>query len=163
MKLTITPSELVEMCVWDDYSYYCLDKKVDPLALLEANEEFTIEQNDALVCGILKIIENNNIPHKFNEYVGHFLSVRSSKVEKSFMIRKSILLSHIEKFSKKFPPEFKPSIIYKKPIESALRYAAEVFNNIDNLKVTKVTDNMGTHEFILSSAVKKQLNRHTQV
>ena len=160
MRIITKPSELVEMCVWDDYTYYCLDKSKDPVELLKNDEEFEINQEDALVCGILKIIETNNIPHKFNEYVNHFLSVRSTKVENSFMIRKSILLNHVEKFKKKFPPEYEPSIMFKQPISETLTYCDEILSKLEELDIKKVTDNMGTHEFLLSSAVKKQLNYH---
>jgi hypothetical protein len=161
MKLITKPSEIVEMCVWDDYVYYCLDKDIDPNELLEEDKEFEISQKDALVCGILKVIETNNISHKFNEYVAHFLSVRSSKVNNTFMIRKNILIEHVLNFKKKFPSTYKPRISYKDEIERALGYADEFIENVNKLDITKITDKMGVHEFILTSGAKKQLNQYT--
>ena len=69
MQIKILPEDLVRRCLWDSYVYYVLGSDKDAEQLLKENKEFEISERDALVIGLLKVIETSNLIHKFNTYV----------------------------------------------------------------------------------------------
>ena len=66
MKITIFPEDLVKRCVWDNYTYYVVGSEKEAEKILKENKEFDLSERDALVIGILKVIETDNLIHKFN-------------------------------------------------------------------------------------------------
>jgi len=161
MRILITPKQLVELCVWDDYIYFCLDtKKVNVKELLDENVEFEIDQKDALVIGLTKVIETNNFIHKFNEYLMHLISIKSSKQETTFMCKKHLITPAIIKFKNKFPAEYTPGDYYKQDLADVLKYVDDVYEKVDALPTKSIKDKMGTYDYIQSNAIKKQLCFH---
>ena len=70
MTIKIQPEDIVRRCLWDNYVYYILagsDKEAE--RLLAENQEMEISEKDALVIGLLKVIDTDNLIHKFNNHV----------------------------------------------------------------------------------------------
>ena len=66
MKITICASELIKRCLWDNYVYYIVGSEKEAEKILKEELQFEISERDALVIGLLKIIETKNLIHKFN-------------------------------------------------------------------------------------------------
>ena len=66
MQITIQPEELIKMCLWDSYVYYILGSDKEAEKILKENKEMAISERDALIIGLLKVIETDNLIHKFN-------------------------------------------------------------------------------------------------
>lgn len=160
MTIKIFPSDIIERCVWDSYEYYVLDKSIDVQKHIEENEEFEISEKDALVIGILKCVETDNLVHRFNQYLEHYMNNRSYKVSDIFKVRKRGLMIHITDFNKKFPKYWKPNALYQKGLTDVLTYAESIYKTIDELPVEKVTEKNITHEYINCNAIKKILTYH---
>jgi len=97
MKITIRPSGIIKRCCWDAYVYYVLKSDKEGQKLLEADEEFEISEKDALVMGLLKVIETDNLIHKFNGYIVEVL-MNKSMGRKELMIRKKTFDLAFDKF-----------------------------------------------------------------
>ena len=160
MKITICPTDIIERCLWDDFEYYVLSKDVNVDEFITNNEEFDIEENDALVIGLLKCVETNNLSHRLNQYVQHFVSNRAFSVEKKFYVKKKLLLDTIKKFEKKFPSTWIPKPQYKATLVSVLEYLNHLLEAVGKLKITEHTDNFGTHELVEINHIKKILKHH---
>jgi hypothetical protein len=158
MKITITPEDLVRRCLWDHYVYYILGSDKNAEVLLTENKELEISEKDALVIGLLKTIETDNLIHKFNTYVVDFLTNKSINNNNQVLIRKKALEISVDKFLDKFPDYWIPNTIYKKSLSELVDYLEEFKLKMEKLDVQKVTDQFGTYEFFVSNNVKKLLS-----
>ena len=67
MTINIYPEDIVKRCLWDTYVYYVIggsDKEAEKI--LKENKEIAMSEQDALVIGLLKVIETDNLIFKFN-------------------------------------------------------------------------------------------------
>jgi hypothetical protein len=94
------------------FSYYVVGSEKEAEKILKENKEFELSERDAIVIGLLKVIETDNLIHRFNDYLTHFLTVRSVKDKETFLIKKKSLEANIEKFLDKFPDYWTPNDQY---------------------------------------------------
>lgn len=158
MKITITPEDLVRRCLWDHFVYYILGSDKNAEIMLNENKELEISEKDALVIGLLKTIETDNLIHKFNTYVVDFLTNKSINNSNQVLIRKKALEIAVDKFLDKFPDYWIPNTIYKKSLSELVDYLEDFKIKLEKLDVQKVTDQFGTYEFFVSNNVKKLLS-----
>lgn len=162
MEIYITPHEIIERALWDDYQYFILskDKKADIEKIIEENEKFQISETDALVIGLLKCIETDNLVHRCNQYIENLMSVRSMKRDNTIYLKKKILVDSLHKFKKKFPDTWKPRPHYAHSLESLNKYIDNLLEKVETLKMVEITDKYGTHELIRIIHIKKILDFH---
>lgn len=158
MKITITPEDLVRRCLWDHFVYYILGSDKNAEIMLNENKELELSEKDALVIGLLKTIETDNLIHKFNTYVVDFLTNKSINNSNQALIRKKALEISVDKFLDKFPDYWIPNTIYKKSLSELVDYLEDFKIKLEKLDVQKVTDQFGTYEFFVSNNVKKLLS-----
>jgi hypothetical protein len=144
--------------VWDHYVYYVLGSEKEGEKVLKKNEEFEISERDALVIGLLKVIETDNLIHKFNTYIVDFLTNKSINNNNQVLVRKKALEICIDKFLDKFPDYWIPNTTYKNSLSELVDYIEEFKLKIEKLEVQKVSDQFGTYEFVVSNNVKKTLS-----
>lgn len=125
--------------------------------MLNENKELELSEKDALVIGLLKAIETDNLIHKFNTYVVDFLTNKSINNSNQVLIRKKALEISVDKFLDKFPDYWIPNTIYKKSLSELVDYLEDFKIKLEKLDVQKVTDQFGTYEFFVSNNVKKLL------
>jgi hypothetical protein len=158
MKIIVRPEDLVKRCLWDSYTYYIVGTEKEAEKLLKENAEFEISERDAIVIGLLKVMETDNLIHRFNDYLTHFMSVRSIKDKDNFLIKKKSLETAIEKFFHKFPDYWTPPINYANSLKDLIEYADELSENIKELDISKLVVQNVSYEFYNTNAVKKLLN-----
>ena len=158
MKIILCAEDLIRRCVWDSYVYYVLGSDKDAEQLLKENKEFEISERDALVIGLLKVIETSNLIHKFNTYVVDFLTNKSINQGKDVLVRKKGLETSVDKFLDKFPDYWIPNTEYKRSLTELVDYIEIFKSGVEKIDIIKVTDQFGTHEYLNSNNVKKQLS-----
>lgn len=163
MKILVCPDDLIKRCIWDHYVYYVLGSDKEGEKVLNNNIEFEISERDALVIGLLKVIETENLTHKFNTYIIDLLtnkSINTTQISEKakVLIRKKTLEIAIEKFLDKFPDYWIPDSVYKKSLIDLLEYINEFKIKIEKLEIFKISDQFGTYDFIVSNNVKKLLS-----
>lgn len=159
MQIKVYPEDLVRRCVWDTYTYYVLmGSEKESEKILKENKEFEITERDALIIGLLKVIETPNLIHKFNTYIVEFLSNKSISQGNLALVRKKGLESVIDKFLDKFPDYWVPDVEYKKALGELVEYIEIFKTKIEKIDIQKVTDQFGTHEYVNSNNVKKVLS-----
>jgi hypothetical protein len=84
--------------------------------ILKENKEFEISERDALIIGLLKVIETDNLIHKFNGYIVDLLTNKSINDKGQVLIRKKVIDVSVDKFLDKFPPYWVPNLVYKKSL-----------------------------------------------
>lgn len=157
MKIEIYPEEIVKFCLWDNYVYYVVGSEREAERILKENKQMLISEKDALVIGLLKVIETDNLIHKFNNYVVEFLTNKSIKEKDLLLIRKKTFDLAIDKFVDKFPDYWEPSLSYGKALVELIEYVDKIKKEIERLEVHRIVDKNVTYEFYNSNNVRKLL------
>ena len=158
MTIKIHPEDIVRRCIWDHYVYYILggsDKEAE--RLLKENEQIEISEKDALVIGLLKVIETDNLIHKFNGYVMELLTNKSIKEKEALLIRKKTFDAAVDKFVEKFPDYWEPNSLFRKGLEDLVLYVENIKKDVDCLEISKIVDKNVTYEFYSSNSIRKLL------
>lgn len=160
MKIIIKPTDIIKRCLWDEYEYYILEKDVNREKLVEEDKEFEINENDALVIGLLKCIETENLSHRLNQHIEYFIELRSTKKDKKYYLKKAQFIELIEKFIKKFPEYWEPDKVYTKTLKDLKKYIDYLLKAVEELSITIDSDHFGEYEFIEVNHVKKMIKRY---
>lgn len=158
MKITICAEDIVKRCLWDTFTYYVVGSEKEAEKILKENKEFELSERDAIIIGLLKVMETDNLIHRFNDYLMHFLTVRSLKEKDNFLIKKKSVETAIEKFLDKFPNYWEPNIVYKQSLKDLVEYTKDLNNKISKLEIVKMSVQNVSYEFYNTSSVKKLLN-----
>lgn len=157
MQIKIYPDEIIKRCLWDSYVYYILGTEKEAQKILEENEEMIISERDALVIGLLKVIETDNLIHKFNGYIVEVLTNKSSASSGVLMIRTKVIDSAIDKFLSKFPEYWTPGANWVTALSDLKVYIEGLKEKVSKLEVHTITDRNITSDFYGSNNVKKLL------
>jgi hypothetical protein len=158
MKIILCAEDIVKRCLWDSFSYYVVGSEKEAEKILKENQEFELSERDAIVIGLLKVIETDNLIHRFNDYLIHFLNNRSIKEKEVFFIKKKALEGNIEKFLDKFPDYWTPNALYSKSLKDLVEYIDNIKDELEQLDIIKMTIQNINYEFYNANAVKKLLN-----
>jgi hypothetical protein len=158
MRILIKPSDIVKRCLWDSYSYYIVGSEKEAEKLLKEDNEFELSERDAIVLGLLKVMETDNLVHRFNDYMVHFLTIKSIKEKDDVIVRKKSVEIAIDKFLDKFPDYWVPPANYANAVKDLVDYIDSLKEKIETLEVTKVTIQNMIQEVYVSNAVRKLLN-----
>ena len=156
MKIFISPEDIIKRGCWDSYVYYIVGSEKEAQEILKENKEFEISERDALIIGLLKVLETENLIHRFNNYIYELLMNKSSKHE-DLLIRKKTLDYAIDKFLDKFPDYWEPSKMWVIALKELVEYISEIKESIDGLEVHSIVDKNITVEYYNSNQVKKLL------
>lgn len=157
MTIKIYPEDIVKMCLWDHYVYYIVGSEKEAEKLLKENKEMELSERDALVIGLLKVIETDNLIHKFNTYVMEFLTNKSIKEKEYLLVRKKTFDLALDKFVDKFPDHWEPNSYWSRSLKELVEYVEAMKILIEKLEIHKIVDKNVTYEFYNSNNVKKLL------
>ncbi len=157
MTIKIYPEDIVRMCLWDHYVYYIVGSEKEAEKILKENKEMEVSERDALVIGLLKVIETDNLIHKFNTYIMEFLTNKSIKEKEYLLVRKKTFDVAIDKFVDKFPDYWVPNTTFTKALKDLVDYVEVMKSEIEKLEIHKIVDKNVTYEFYNSNNVRKLL------
>lgn len=159
MQITITPEDLIRRCVWDNYVYYVLGSEKEAEKILKENQDMQLSERDALIIGLLKVIETDNLIHKFNTYVVEILTNKSihSPQKDGLLIRKKTFDLAVDKFIDKFPDYWEPNISYANALKELVICINDMKTELEKLEIHKIVDKNVTYEFYNSNNIKKLL------
>ncbi len=160
MIITVKPSDLIKRCLWTDYKRFCLcgiiEEDIDKL--IEEDSPFTLSEDDAYVIGLLKVVETNNLVHRYKMHIDEVLKVKSNLFDNKLYINKNIILAELKDFRNRFPSSFKASFEYKIAIEDLIKYIDKMLIEIENLKIYKKILNEKTYIFVSSNDIKDMIS-----
>lgn len=157
MKISIFPEEIIKRCLWDTYVYYIVGSEKESEKILKENLEIEVSERDALVMGLLKVVETTNLIHRFNTHVTEFLTNKSIKDKDGLLVRKRTLDLSVDKFLDKFPDYWEPNSAWVNSLKELVVYIDEIKISIEKLEITQIEDKNVVYEFYNSNQVKKLL------
>lgn len=159
MQILITPHDIIQRCLWDKYAKFCLSDKakkdIDKIVL--DNKPVSLSENDAYVIGLLKIIETDNLVHRFNEEIIDSLQIKSTVIDEQLFIKKSSILKQIDEYMLKFPDTYTPPNNYDVPLEELKVYVKKIKKLVSVLEITTMKKHDITISYFNSKEVKKCL------
>lgn len=157
MTIKIYPEDIVKRCLWDNYVHYVVGSEKEAEKILLENKEMEISERDAFIIGLLKIMETNNLIHKFNSYIIELLTNKSHKEKDYLLIKKKVFDLAVDNFLDKFPNYWKANSIYKKSLKELVEYIDSLKLEVEKLEIHKIVDKNITYEFYNSNAIRKLL------
>ena len=159
MQIILTPNDIIQRCLWDKYKMFCLGTKTEEeiKEYVIKNDPIPISENDAYAIGLLKIIETNNLVHRFNENILDVLQIKSNIIKDELYISKSILTKEINQYYDRFPDYYNPPFNYKQSLVELKRYIEEIKNKIDNIDIVNVKQKEKIYVYYKSRDIRKCL------
>jgi len=159
MQIIVTPNDIIQRCLWDKYKRFCLyDKDESEIkTMIDSNKPISLNENDAYVIGLLKVIETDNFIHRFNDDVFEFLQIKSSIIKDDLYISKYAINKFVTSYYDKFPIHYKPELNYKKGLDELIEYIKSVEDKIDNLETITIKNRDKLFVYFMSKDIKKTL------
>lgn len=158
MNIKIYPEDIVKMCLWDNYVYYVVNgSEKEAEKILKENNEIDISEREALVIGLLKIIETDNLIHKFNTYIVELLTNKSFKEKDYLLVRKKTFDLAVDKFLDKFPDYWEPNSRWSNSLKELVEYIENMKVEVEKLEIHKIVDKNIVYELYNSNTIRKML------
>lgn len=157
MTIKIYPEDIVKRCLWDNYVHYVVGSEKEAEKILRENKEMEVSERDAFIMGLLKIMETDNLIHKFNSYVIELLTNKSHKEKDYLLVKKKVFDFAVDKFLDKFPDYWEPNSLYTKSLKELVEYIDSLKLEVEKLEIHKIVDKNITYEFYNSNTIRKLL------
>jgi hypothetical protein len=156
----MTPNDIIERCLWDKYKRFVLYDltETEVKTLVEENLPVSLSEEDAFAIGLLKVIETDNLIHRFNENMLEILQVKSNIINDELFINKTSVLKEISSYLNKFPEYFKANFNYKKAIEELKDYIVKIESQVSELPEKPVKQKDKTFIYLNSKDIRKCLD-----
>jgi len=160
MNITVHPSDIIKRCLWNEYKRFCLVGKTDEQIneFIVEDKPFTILENDSYVIGLLKVVETDNLVHRFKIHIEDLLKVRSNLFDNKLYINRNVVLNEVKDFKNRFPDSFNPDFKYKLAIDELNEKLDETFEKLEECKIYTKILNDKTYNFVSSGDVKSLVN-----
>lgn len=160
MQIIVTPSDVIQRCLWDKYKRFCLHDKCedDIKKMIDDNKPFHLNEEDAYAIGLLKIIETDNLVHRFNENILDSLQIKSNIIKDELYINKTTINKEISTYLEKFPDYYKAPFNYKQSILELKNYIQIIEEKMNNLEIVNVKQKEKIYVYYKSKDVRKCLS-----
>lgn len=110
--------------------------------IVEDDVPFTITEEDAFVIGLLKIVETDNLIHRFKVDMTEVISIKSTILQDRVFMNKGVIIKEILAYKNHFPEYFK-SDRYKNAISELYTFINELHKKVEKLTTTQLTLRQG--------------------
>ena len=158
MKILVTPEDIIKRCLWSKYKKFVLRQtpKDEIVNIIKNNDIISLSENDAYVIGLLKVIETDNLVHRFRLEIEEFVKIKTTVNKDRVIINKSALLKEVLEFKDRFPDAYDNERfnISKKEL---YEFITDVHDQINELETVEINFKEKNYTFIYSKDVNKIL------
>ncbi len=118
MIITVTPEDLIRRCLWSDYKRFVLKDKSEQeiQIIIKENKPIVLTENDGYAIGLLKVIETDNLVHRFKVHMKEMINIKSSIFDKNVYMSVKVVENELESFKKRFPESWVADSVYEEAI-----------------------------------------------
>jgi len=160
MIITVTPEDLIRRCLWSDYKRFVLKDKSeqDIQSLIKENKPIVLTENDAYAIGLLKVIETDNLIHRFIVHMKEMINIKSNIFDKNVYMSVKIVENELESFKKRFPEYWTPDTVYQKSIEELNNYINNLQSQIKTFEIFEFKIKDKKVRYFQSKDIKKMID-----
>ena len=161
MQILVTPEDIIKRCLWNDFEYYILkDKNKEQITkIIAENSEFKINEESALVIGLLKVLETPNLVHRLKQQINNQLVLKTVKYEAKQYIGKQNIITFVEKFKSNFPATYtSQDRAFNKGMDEVFIFCDKLLDDLKNLPSYTITIKDLSYNCFMVAAVKKLID-----
>lgn len=159
MIITVNLEDLIRRCLWSDYKRFVLKDKSEQeiQQLVKENKPIVLTENDAYAIGLLKIIETDNLVHRFILHMREMINIKSTIFDKNVYLAVRIVENELDSFKKRFPEYWEADPVYKKSIEELIVYINQLQALIKTFEVFEFKIKEKKVRYFQSKDIKKMI------
>jgi len=159
LTILITPEDLIRRCLWSDYKRFALKEKSEQeiQILIKENKPFSIPENLGYAIGLLKVIETDNLIHRFIVHMKEIINIKSTIFDKNVYLSVKIVENELESFKKRFPEYWEADSVYEKSIKDLVERIGEFQGRIKNFQIFEFKIKEKNFRYYQSKDIKKML------
>ena len=159
MIITLTPEDLIRRCLWSDYKRFVLkDKSEQEIQILvKENKPIVLSENDAYAVGLLKVIETDNLVHRFTVHMKEMINIKSTIFDKNVYMSVKIVENELESFKKRFPEYWEADTVYEKSIADLIRHIIQLQSLVKTFEIFEFKIKDKKVRYFQSKDIKKMI------
>jgi hypothetical protein len=159
MIITVTPEDLIRRCLWSDYKRFVLkDKSEQEIQILvKENKPIVLTENDGYAIGLLKIIETDNLVHRFTVHMKEMINIKSTIFDKNVYMSVKIVENELESFKKRFPDYWEADSVYEKSIKDVINHIIQLQALIKSFEIFEFKIKDKKVRYFQSKDIKKMI------
>lgn len=137
MIITLTPDDIIKRCLWRSYRRFALrgTSEAQIEEIVKENKPISMDEEMAYVIGLLKVIETDNLKHRFDSHMMDILRIKSTIQENEVYISVRVIEMELDGFKKRFPSYWSPSNNYQDALIELNAYIEYIQEKLPNIEV----------------------------
>ena len=157
MNIIVTPDDLIKRCLWSDYKRFVLKGKNEK-EIIADNKPIVLSENDGYAIGLLKVIETDNLIHRFTVHMKDMINIKSTIFDKNVYMSVRIVEIELESFKKRFPEFWIKDSVYEEPITELIEHINNLQESIKNFEIHEFKIKDREVRYYSSKDVKKLIS-----
>ena len=158
----MTPEDLLKRALWGDYKRFALrDHNDDDLQkIVLENNPISISEETGYVIGLLKVIETDNLVHRFSTHISEVLKNKSTiftsaSGDKNVYISVKVVENELINFRKRFPEYWKGD--YENAIKKLNLHIDKIENSVKDFEIFEFKIKEKKVRYFQSKDIKKMI------
>ncbi len=162
MIITVTPEDIIRRCLWSDYKRFVLKDKSESeiQTIVKENKPISLPENDGYAIGLLKVIETDNLIHRFIVHMKDMINIKSTIFDKNVFMSVKIVENELENFKKRFPEYWQADTTYQKSIEDLINYINTLQETITKFEIFEFKIKEKKVKYFQSKDIKKMIDNY---
>jgi len=137
MIITLTPDDIIKRCLWRAYRRFTLRgiPEAEIEKIVKENKPISMDEDMAYVIGLLKVIETDNLKHRFDSHMMDILRIKSTIQENEVYISVRVIGMELDGFKKRFPAYWKPNTNYESALVDLNEYIEKIQEKITEVEI----------------------------
>jgi len=159
MIITVSIEDIIKRCLWSDYKRFVLKEKSEQeiQLLVKENKPIVLTENDGYAIGLLKVIETDNLVHRFTVHMKDMINIKSTIFDKNVYMSVKIVENELESFKKRFPEYWIADSVYEKSIEELISHIVKLQAMIKNFEIFEFKIKDKKVRYFQSKDIKKMI------
>lgn len=160
MIITISIDDIIRRCLFSDYKRFVLkDKSEQEIQLLvKENKPIVLTENDGYAIGLLKVIETDNLIHRFTVHMKEMINIKSNIFDKNVYMSVKIVENELESFKKRFPDYWNADTVYEKSISDLITHIVQLQALIKTFEIFEFKIKDKKVRYFQSKDIKKMID-----
>ena len=160
MIITISIDDIIRRCLFSDYKRFVLkDKSEQEIQLLvKENKPIVLTENDGYAIGLLKVIETDNLIHRFTVHMKEMINIKSNIFDKNVYMSVKVVENELESFKKRFPEYWEADTVYEKSISDLITHIVQLQALIKTFEIFEFRIKDKKVRYFQSKDIKKMID-----